>query len=139
MTGKIKNKLKKILTTQTPKLLKQNSPKSNKLKNSFNIFFFGNKNKNKFFYVIRRSPGAGFFSNLTHILYHLKIADKYKFIPVVDMKNFLTIYNEDKSILKTRNAWLYYFEQTSKYSLNEVYSSNKVIISSNVLYLSVFG
>ena len=29
-------------------------------------FSFGNKNKNKKFYVIKRTPGAGFFSNLLY-------------------------------------------------------------------------
>ena len=63
------------------------------IRDNFKLNFFGNKNKNKFFYVIRRSPGSGLFSNLTYVLNHLKIADKYKFIPVVDMENFLTIYS----------------------------------------------
>ena len=89
------------------------------------------KNRDKTFYVIRRSPGAGFFSNLILILNHLKICEKKKYIPVIDMKNFTTIYNEKKLINNTFNAWEYYFKNVSTYNLEEVYKSQNVIISPN--------
>ena len=38
----------------------------------------GSKNKNKIFYVIQRSPGAGLFSNLIFVLNHLKISEKHR-------------------------------------------------------------
>ena len=61
------------------------------------IFYsFGKLNKNKIFYVIKRSPGAGMFSNLTFVMNHLLIAQRHNFIPVVDMENYPTIYNEKK-------------------------------------------
>ena len=34
---------------------------------------FGNLNGDKIFYVIKRTPGTGMFSNITFILNHLKI------------------------------------------------------------------
>ena len=48
------------------KLLKKK--KLNKIKER-KIYTFGNKNKNKIFYIINRSPGAGFFSNLNARVY----------------------------------------------------------------------
>ena len=49
------------------------------------------------------------------------------------MENFTTIYNEREKINNTYNAWEYYFEKLNKYTLNEVYNSeryfNKSILS----------
>ena len=77
---------------------------------NFSLYNFGNRNKNKVFYVIRRSPGAGMFSNFIYVLNHLEIAKRNNFIPIVDMENFTTIYNEKEKIDNTYNAWEYYFE-----------------------------
>ena len=96
-----------------------------------NLHSFGNLNKKKFFYVIRRSPGAGLFSNVIFVLNHLRIADNHNFIPFIDMENFTTIYNENNKINKKKNSWEYYFKQVSKYSINEIYKSKKVIITNN--------
>ena len=95
---------------------------------------FGNLNKDKIFYVIKRTPGTGLFSNVVFVLNHLIIAKRYGFFPVVDMENFKTIYNEKKKIFNTSNAWNYFFESISQYSLNEVYKSNKVIIVSDKFF-----
>ena len=124
--------MKKNFTYTVPKLyikkiFKQKIPilKDTTLKS------FGNINKNKIFYVIKRTPGAGLFSNLTFVLNHLKIAEKYNFTPVVDMENFPTIYNEDSKINGTLNSWNYYFKSVSKYSLKEVYKSKNVIFTND--------
>ena len=58
----------------------------------FSIYSFGNFNKRKIFYVIRRSPGAGLFSNVIYVLNHINIALKHNFTPVVDMENFTNPY-----------------------------------------------
>lgn len=97
------------------------------------IYNFGEKNKGKIFYVINRSPGAGFFSNLTFVLNHMEYAKKKNYIPIIDMQNFPTIYNEHKKIFNSLNAWDYYFKKINKYKLSEVYKSNKVIFSNNNL------
>ena len=124
--------IKKILTNTGPKTLfsKETRYQLNKI-NSLVIKSFGKLNKNKIFYVIKRSPGAGMFSNLTFVMNHLLIAQRHNFIPVVDMENYPTIYNEKKKINGTKNAWEYYFEPVSKYSLNEVYKSQNVFITSD--------
>ena len=44
------------------------------------------------------------------------------------MSNFKTIYNEKIKLFGTFNSWNYYFENVSKYSLNEVYKSKNVIL-----------
>ena len=69
------------------------------------------------------------FSNVSFIVNHLKICDQYNFIPIVDMENFTTIYNEKEKIDNTYNAWEYYFEKLNKYSLKEVYKSQNVILT----------
>ena len=95
------------------------------------IISFGHKNPNKFFFVIKRSPGAGFFSNLFFVLCNIKIANDKNYIPIIDMENFTTWYNEKKPIQKELNAWNYYFENINNYSLKEVYQSKNVIFSDN--------
>ena len=94
---------------------------------------FGNKNKDKIFYVIKiyekNKEGGGLFSNLLFILQHLKIADKLGVIPVVDMENFLNRYNEINKINGNKNSWLYYFAPVSKYTLGDVYQSQNVLIT----------
>ena len=97
----------------------------------------GSKNKNKTFYVIKRTPGAGLFSNVIFVLNHILIAKKHNFIPIVDMKNFPTIYSENNKIHKTYNSWEYYFENLNKYKLEDVYNSSRVIFTSNRFYRSM--
>ena len=62
------------------------------------------------------------------------MAEKFKFIPVIDMENYKTIYNERKKIFKTNNAWEYYFDKVSDFQLKEVYESKKVIITSDKFF-----
>ena len=95
----------------------------------YSLKSFGNKNPKKIFYVIQRSPGGGMFSNLNYVVHHLLIAEKFGFIPTVDMANYYTLYNEKRDIKGTDNSWEYYFEPVSKYSLTEIYKSKNVIIS----------
>ena len=98
MKNKIKNFISSILLNEDalPLFYRNENKKISDIK--FNLYSFGNKNKNKIFYVIRRSPGAGLFSNVTFVINHLKICDKYKFIPIIDMENFTTIYNEKNKV-----------------------------------------
>ena len=95
------------------------------------IISFGKMHPDKYFYVIKRSPGAGFFSNLSFVLCNLKIAYDKKFIPIIDMENFTTWYNEKEKIDGSYNSWNYFFENINNYSLEEVYKSKNVIFSNN--------
>lgn len=88
---------------------------------------FGTANPDLSFYVIWRDRfGSGFFSNLQHVLAHLKRAELLGMIPVVDFANFKTLYNEREPVSGTENAWEYYFEPVTGHELGEVYSSKNV-------------
>ena len=129
-----KKLIKKKFFLQTPDLLFIN--KKNKINSCMpnKIIKLGNKNKNKIFYVIKRTPGTGLFSNVLFVLNHLNIAIKKKYIPIVDMQNFTTIYNEPKKINGNHNAWEYYFKNLSNYKLKDIYQSQKVIFTDNKYY-----
>ena len=136
MLNSIKKFIKKKFTLQTPNTLFKGIENGKSNFDKSLIMKYGELNKDKTFYVIKRTPGTGLFSNVVFVLNHLLIANKYNFIPVVDMQNFKTIYNEKKLIKKNENAWNYFFENVSNYSLDEVYKSNKVIIVSDQFFHS---
>ena len=70
------------------------------------------------------------------MLNHLQIADKFNYIPFVDMENFPSWYNEKDKIKNTFNSWEYYFSKVSKYSLKDVVEliSKKEKISKKIVY-----
>lgn len=91
---------------------------------------FGDANPDKTFYVIWRDHlGGGFFSNFRQVLSHIKLAESFGMIPVVDHHNFKTLYNVEEAINGSQNAWEYYFKQPSDITLDEVYQSKKVFIA----------
>jgi hypothetical protein len=108
--------------------------KSIKDKSNYKIMSFGNKNKNKIFYVIKRIRGGGLFSNFLFVLNHLAIADKLKFTPIVDMENFDNFYTEKKLVNNSKNTWEHLFAKVSKYSLKEVYKSKLVVFSDDSFF-----
>ena len=91
---------------------------------------FGELNEDKIFYVIWLDLGSGFFSNFSAVMCHLKIADSLGMIPVIDFKNCRTLYNVRTPINNSSNAWEYYFQPVSGYTLAEVYSSKNVFFGS---------
>ncbi len=129
----LKNSIKKF-TLQTPSLLRGIKNKIDLNEPTLIFKSFGDLNKDKIFYVIKRSPGTGLFSNVTFVLNHLRICKKNNFIPIIDMDNFKTIYNEDKKIKNTNNAWEYYFEKLNDFPLKEVYQSQNVFITSDKFF-----
>ncbi len=106
--------------------------KFNQIKNNDILLSLNSKNKKKnIFYIIRRTPGAGLFSNFIYILNHIKLADRLGYKPIIDMENFPTIYNEQNSVEKEKNSWNYYFDNKNKYNLKKILKNNKFIITSN--------
>ena len=97
-----------------------------KIKNNLN-----KKKSNKNYYVINRSPGSGMFSNINYVLNHIKYAMKNNMVPIIDMENFTTIYNEKEKIFHTYNAWEYYFEQITNENLKNIYNNKNFILSEN--------
>ena len=77
------------------------------------------------------------FSNINYVLNHVKYALQQKLIPIIDMENFTTIYNERNKIYKTYNAWDYYFHQYSNKNLNKVYDEGNYILS-DIKYIKNF-
>jgi hypothetical protein len=124
---------RKILNKKTRPLEITNKSKKNEKFYGLNFQYktFGNKNPKKIFFIIRRTPGAGFFSNLCFVLHNLLICEKLKMIPVIDMENYPTIYNCKVKINNSYNAWSYYFKPVSNYKLNEVYQSKNVVLCDN--------
>ena len=90
------------------------------------------KNKSKIFYVIKRTPGGGMFSNINFIINHLLIAENLNFVPIIDMQNFETFYNEKKKINNSYNAWDYYFKKINNYKIEDVYKSKTVIFTDSI-------
>ena len=124
--------LKKQFFARQGWVTKNNLFRNNYFKHlNFEYKTYGSKNPDKFFYVIRRHPGAGFFSNLNFVIHHLLICDQLKMIPIIDMENYQTFYNCKKKINNTFNSWEYYFKPISKYKLVEVYQSKNVILCDN--------
>lgn len=100
---------------------------------------FGDANPDKIFYVIwRDNLGSGFFSNFTQVLSHIKLAESFGMIPVVDYQNFKTLYNVDEEINGSQNAWEYYFKQPSGFTLDEIYQSKRVFIADGEYPRDVF-
>jgi hypothetical protein len=92
---------------------------------------FGDLNPSLHFLIIRkRPPGWGFFSNLFYVLRGLRYSEELGYIPVVDMENyFMSELSSLKPINGSRNAWNYFFENVSNYTLAEVYKSKNVKLS----------
>ena len=78
------------------KIVNKNHLFNNQLK--YYIHSFGKKNPQKKFYVIQRYIGGGMFSNLNYVIHHIRIALELNCIPIIDMKNFPTKYNEKRKI-----------------------------------------
>lgn len=102
---------------------------------------YGDKNPNITFYVIRPyfflEPNAYIFQNIPNLLtqyyYNLQklsYAVEKGYTPVVDWQNYGRMpHSEDEPVHGTTNAWEYYWDQPSKYTLEEVYQSKNVILS----------
>jgi hypothetical protein len=82
------------------------------------------------YYLIRRTlgwGGTGFFSNYFYALTHIAYAKSKGWIPVVDMRNYGTLYSENHPVAGTRNAWEYYFQQPI--DTRTAYHSGRFVLS----------
>lgn len=82
----------------------------------------------KYYIIVRSEGGAGFFSNYMWVLGHVVFARKLGYIPVVDMKNFPTLYSEEMPIDGVDNAWNYYFQDIGKVTLEQAYASGRYVM-----------
>ena len=92
---------------------------------------FGRKNPDKVFFVIRCfSRNMGFMGLYNNILYQIKEGIERKAILVIDCQNYPNDYLMESGELGRCNFWEKYFHQPMEISLDEVYKSKNVIMSS---------
>lgn len=90
---------------------------------------YGNENLDKIFYVIGYPEfTAGLFSLINAVLKHIVYAEKFGYIPVVDLQNFESQYHDPGTFGK-ENAWEYFFEQPMGCSLCDINKSKNIILS----------
>jgi len=86
------------------------------------------------YYIIRYdnefSPGWAVWQQV--VLYQSIYAERHGMIPVVDMKNYPNMYQEDGD-LGSVNTWDTYFEQPGGVSLEEAYASGDYVISDGTM------
>lgn len=102
---------------------------------------FGEENPDLTFYVIRPyyflQPNALIYRNVAnlltqyyYVLQKLSYALEKGYTPVVDWKNYgLMPHAENYPVNGTENSWEYYWTQPSNFTLDEVYRSKNVILS----------
>ncbi|MCD7726154.1 MAG: hypothetical protein LUI12_11510 [Clostridiales bacterium] len=91
-------------------------------------YYFLKRIKAQYYIIIRSEGGAGFFSNYMWVLGHIVFARKLGYIPVVDMKNYPTLYSENAPINGIDNAWNYYFEDVDTVTLEQAYKSGRYVL-----------
>lgn len=82
------------------------------------------------YYVVRRAlrwGDSGFFSNYFFALSHYAYALGRGWRPVIDMRNYGTLYTEKGGVDGERNAWNYYFLQP--HGTREAYRSRRFVLS----------
>lgn len=82
------------------------------------------------YYIVRRClgwGGVGFFSNYLYALTHIAYAKDRGWIPVVDMRNYRTLYSENHPVNGSRNDWNHYFLQPV--DTQTAYASGRFILS----------
>ncbi len=87
--------------------------------------FGGRLNPDKVFYMIRPipNPTVGLMSMHNFVLHKIAYARAHNWIPVVDYKNFPSIYQN-----QNENVWTIFFEQPMGYDLEEAYKSRHVVL-----------
>lgn len=85
-------------------------------------------NKTKAIYYIIRPPktDTGVFGLYYRVLEKVIYAEEKGYKPVVDYKNYPTVYNKDSN-KGNDNVWEWCFEQPNNNSLDEAYSSNYIL------------
>lgn len=104
--------------------------KSKRIKKGFARWHFGDMNPEINFLVFTPEEKNGLFYFVNYFEMLLKISEEDNLTPIVDFKNFRSLYIEDSNI-GLINAWEDMYCNFSDYDLDEVYQSQNVIIASN--------
>lgn len=78
------------------------------------------------FYVIWRQRSAGFFSIVSSILGHLRIAEGLGATPALDMRTFPNRYTDTND--KTGSGWDCYFRPFTSHSLESIHAAARVLV-----------
>lgn len=93
---------------------------------------YGQENKGKRFYVVRRANAkVGLFSLVLTNLGYIKYALEQGCVPVVDMSNYGNYYQG--AATGNKNMWEYYFKQPCGYGLEDVHKSKKVVLGNGII------
>lgn len=95
---------------------------------------YGEKNKDKTFFLIPASYKSGLYSNALLVLPVMQYAIRRGYVPVLDFKTTFVAMMQDSDKKGLENAWEYYYEQPGKVSIEEVFQSKKVIHYSKEAY-----
>lgn len=95
---------------------------------------YGEKNKDKTFFLIPASYKSGLYSNALLALPIIQYAIRRGYVPVVDCKSVYIAMMHGPEKKGLENAWDYYYEQPGKVSIEEVFQSKKVIHYSKEAY-----
>lgn len=99
----------------------------NKIRELNNII--NTANCEKIYYIIRRdNKSIGLLTYVSIFLGHIAYAVAKGYIPVIDMKNFRSIYLNEEQLGKV-NAWELYFEQPCGIALEDLKQTDKIIYS----------
>ena len=82
------------------------------------------------FIIRRRPPGAGLFANVNHVLQGILRAEQLNLTPVVDAKNYWTLYNKPFKISNSYNSWNYFFESVSHLEIGNLPKNSIISLSS---------
>jgi hypothetical protein len=82
----------------------------------------GKVKSNRFvYYIYLTNQRAGFFSILSSVIGHLKIAKDLGFTPVIDLESHQNYYSSRSPINGTKNVFEYYFKPVSDIKIQELY------------------
>lgn len=92
---------------------------------------FGNKNKDRLFYVIRcPHEKLGVFGLFNYVVYHLRLSESYHAEPIVDWQHYPNAGITEDETAGRVNAWEWFFDSMVEgKELSEVYRSKHVIMS----------
>lgn len=90
---------------------------------------FGEMHPDRTFYLLSHPIHLrdGLFSYVFAFLEQMDFVERNGYIPVIDMQNFWSQYLDEEKV-GIENAWEYYYQPFSEYSLAEVYESSNVIL-----------
>ena len=95
--------------------------------------------KSEINYLIKlKGQGHGFFSNFTHVLLNLHIANLYNFNPVIIFERNQSHYSEDLKIKGSYNYWDYYFIQDKFINKNSNLYINSDVKFPNKLFGNLY-